>query len=66
MTKLTGFTRLLITKAWMKSDKALSQEEFIKKVCQAKDIEYRQPTPIDRPLRKTITPSSYEQQLTLT
>ena len=60
MTKLTGYQRFVIVQHWLKSDRELTKEQYIKKVCQLKGIEYTPATKRDRPLVKIITPQRKE------
>ena len=41
--KLTGFMRFRITNHWLKGGRVGDLEEYIKKVCAAKEIEYVPP-----------------------
>jgi hypothetical protein len=43
MQKLTGLQRYQLTRLWRKGDKEISKEEYIKKVCKLKGIEYVAP-----------------------
>lgn len=40
MNKLTGEQRLQIIVQWIKRGKEMEKEAFVKKVCEAKNIEY--------------------------
>lgn len=46
--KLTGLQRCQLRIAWLKGDKALPFEEYVKKVCKAKNIEYTEAKAIER------------------
>lgn len=46
--KLTGTQRAILVLKWIKRGKDMPKETFIKKVCEAKGIEYTQPPVIDR------------------
>lgn len=48
MSKLTGYQRFQLRLAWLKGDKALPFEEYVKKVCKAKGIEYVEAKVIER------------------
>lgn len=41
--KLTGIQRFQLTLVWLKKGREGDKEEFIKKVCEAKGIEYTPP-----------------------
>lgn len=43
MRKLTGLQRLQLTMLWIKRGREGYKEDFIKKVCKAKNIEYTPP-----------------------
>ena len=45
---LTGFQRFQVAKAWLKRGHAGDLQEYIKKVCEAKGLEYTPPKPRDR------------------
>jgi hypothetical protein len=50
--KLTGQQRLQITLVWIKQGKPMPLQDFIKKVCEAKGLEYTEPPKIERPVYK--------------
>ena len=48
MQKLSGFLRFQITKHWLKGGMVGSCEEYIKKVCKAKNIKYVEPKKVEK------------------
>lgn len=54
MQKLTGYQRCVLTMLWLKTDKSIDRETYIKKVCKAKNIEYVPPSKTDRPEVKKL------------
>lgn len=48
MPKLTGHQRFQLVHQWIKRGKEGDKEDFIKKVCEAKGIEYTAPVKVQR------------------
>lgn len=48
MPKLTGEQRLQIVIAWIKRGRDIPKEQYIKKVCELKGIEYVAPKKVNR------------------
>lgn len=48
MAKLTGEQRVQIVVAWIKRGRTMPKEEFVKKVCELKGIEYAAPVKVKR------------------
>jgi hypothetical protein len=48
MAKLTGLQRYQLTRLWRKGDKEIPKEDYIKKVCALKGIEYTEPVKVKR------------------
>lgn len=45
---LTGIQRIQLTLAWIKRGKDMPREQYIKRVCEAKNIVYVKPLKVDR------------------
>lgn len=46
--KLTGYQRFILSRIWLKGDKELTKEEYIKRVCELKGLEYVEPIKVVR------------------